>query len=71
MLSFSIYLYNDLLWAGLTVYLGNRWDFWPLLLIRPIIVLGAVVGELLIGRKVFALFNKVELFDLLTGVRLK
>lgn len=71
MLSFSIYLYNELLWAGLIVNLGNKIDFWPLLLIRPILVLGAVVGELLIGRKIFALFNKTELFDSLTGVRLK
>ena len=71
MLSFSIYLYNELLWAGLIVNLGNKIDFWPLLLIRPILVLCAVVGELLVGRKIFTLFNKTELFDSLTGVRLK
>lgn len=70
-LSFSIYLYNELLWAGLIVNIGNKVDCWPLLLLRPILVLGAVIGELLLGRKIFSLYNKENIFDALTGVRLK
>lgn len=69
-MSFSIYLYNELVWAGLVVNLGNRIDFWPILFIRPVIVISAVIIELLIGRWLFGLIKKVPLFDRLTGVKL-
>ncbi len=70
-LSFSIYLYNELLWAGLIVNIGNRMDCWVLLFTRPILVLCAVIGELMLGRKIFSVFKRERLFDILTGVRLK
>ena len=69
-MSFSIYLYNELLWAGLVVNLGNRIDFWPILFMRPVIVLIAVIIELLVGRWLFGLIKKTSLFDMLTGVKL-
>lgn len=69
-MSFAIYLYNELLWAGLIVNIGNRFDFWPLLFVRPVVVLAAVIFELFVGRWFFGLFNKKRLFDNLTGVRL-
>lgn len=69
-MSFAIYLYNELVWAGLVANIGNKFDFWMLLLVRPVIVGGAVICELLIGRWIFGLFNKSRVFDALTGVRL-
>lgn len=38
--SFSIYLYHELPWAGLTANICNRFDSFLLVLVRPFIVLG-------------------------------
>ncbi len=68
-MSFSIYLYNELLWAGLIVYLGNKVDNAYLLLLRPVAVLLMVCVEMEVGRRFFGLFNKKELFGRLVGIK--
>lgn len=69
-LSFTIYLYNDLLWSGLVVNIGNRFDFWLLLFLRPLIVIFAVIFEIYLIRKLAGLFNKTQKIDFLLGVRI-
>ena len=70
-MSFAIYLYNELVWAGLVVNIGNRFDSILLLLLRPLLVIFAVCFELEIGRWLFGKIKKENLFGKLTGVRVK
>lgn len=68
--SFAIYLYNELLWAGLIVYIGNKFDSCFLLVLRPVIVLCIVLMELLVGDKIFDFLGKKKQYEFLTGVKI-
>lgn len=65
--SFSIYLYHELPWAGLTANLCNRFDLWILVVGRPFVVLGVTCLALRGGRRVAELIKKEFLYGILTG----
>lgn len=67
--SFTIFLYNELLWAGLIVKIGEYFDLWFLLLLRPVIVIVFVCAEMELGKKIFAKLNKDDMFCKLVGMR--
>lgn len=69
-MSFAIYLYNELLWAGLIVHIGNNFDNCILIIARPIVVLTIVSIELWVGDKLFEFLGKKRQYEILTGVRI-
>lgn len=70
-ISYPIYLYNELLWAGLTVAIFNRYDSALLIIIRPFIVIACVCCELYLGSFIFGLFNKKDWFNKIVGARIR
>lgn len=68
-ISFSLYLYHQLIWAGFIVNITNRYDKWYLIMLRPFVVGGLVVIELKIGDCLARKINKRELYGTLTGMR--
>ena len=69
--SFSIYLFSELVWAGLFAYLFNKYDNVILVLIRPICVLTCTLLELILGFVLFKLIKCEKVFTLLTGFKLE
>ncbi len=70
-MSFSIYLYHELVWAGLIVYIFNKIDSILLVLIRPVVVVILVLTELRIGELVFKALKKEILYYRFIGARFK
>lgn len=70
-LSYPIYLYHELVWAGLIVAVCNRFDSIIMLIIRPFIVIFFVCVELYLGKIVFGVVNKKEVYYNIIGARLE
>ena len=67
--SFSIYLYHELPWAGLTANICNRFDHWLLVLIRPFVVLGMTYLVLRMGMRLFKIVRQETVYCMLTGYK--
>lgn len=68
-ISFALYLWHELPWAGLVRNIGDRFDIAALVPLRPILVLFITCVELKVGYELFKKFNIQKLYCKITGYR--
>lgn len=70
-ISFPIYLYGELPWAGLFAYVGNKVDCWLLIPLRPLLVLFFTAFTLFVGNKIATKVGLGKVYSILFAYKEK